>query len=392
MAATTPVEPVVQSPESKAWLGKLGISLLMLVLLLEVLPRVLLATTGLILRRPVKEQILGDNDASWRLFWEALHKRHAEWTGQFAIYDAIRGWALKPNVRNLAPFQKGKVLNSNSKGIRGTTEYDDVRPPGTHRILVLGDSFSFGTEVSDDETYSHYLETELADTQVLNLGVQGYGHDQMLLYLEQAGLRYHPDVVLLGFVYPDIYRNLWTFFAFAKPKFTLIPNGLKLTNVPVPTPEQILAREPYHSKALDVATIVQDRFLWVAGVNERRAQVLSRAILDEVIAKVRGIGAVPVFLYMPVYHEVQDSSTAMNAHEAFLQDYCQSRGIGCVFVRQHFRSAAAHGVKLEARFHWTPEMHRMAADDLANYLKQHGIVAAAQAERLTASGGPATRH
>src|SRR5271166_3027627 len=113
---TSPSEPAVATPSHRAWAARLGIFLVTAVLLLEVLPRILLATTGLILRKPVKEQILGDNDSSWRLFWEALHKRHAEWTGDFAVYDPIRGWALKPKVRNMAPFQKGKFLNSNSHG------------------------------------------------------------------------------------------------------------------------------------------------------------------------------------------------------------------------------------------------------------------------------------
>ncbi len=389
-ATTSPLVTTMPRPASKAWIAKLAISLLMAVLLLEVLPRVLLASTGLILLRPVKEQILGDNDAAWRLFWEALHKRHAEWTGEFATYDPVRGWALKPNVRNLAPFQKGKLLNSNSKGIRGTTEYEFARTPGTHRIVVLGDSFSFGTEVSDNETFARYLEAELPKTQVLNLGVQGYGHDQMLLYLEQAGLQYHPDVVILGFVYPDVYRNLWKFFAFAKPKFDLTPIGLQLTNVPVPTPQQVLAREPYRSKALDLATIVQDRVLWTAGVNERRAQALTRAILDELVAKVRGIGAVPVFLYMPVYDEVLDTSTSMNAHETFLHDYCRSRDVGCVFMRQHFRKAAAQGTKLEARFHWNPGMHKMAAEDLSEFLVTHGVITTAEPIHQNASDGPSS--
>ena len=337
------------------------------------MPRLLLST-HLILLKPVKESLLGDNDSSWRLFWEALHKRHAEWTGEFATYDPVRGWTLKPGVRDLTPFQPGKFLNSNSKGVRGQTEHDYSRTPGKQRILVFGDSFTFGTEVSDDETYSHYLESDLPNTEVLNFGIQGYGHDQMLLYLQREGVKYHPDVVIVGFVFIDSYRNLWRFFAFAKPKFEMTREGLVLTNVPVPTPEQVLAQEPYRSKAIDLAMILQDRIMWALGANEKKARNLTRSIMDEMIATIRGVGAVPVFMYMPVYEEIRDSSDSMNGHEKFLYDYCHDRGVACLFIRPRFRQAIKDGAKMETRFHWSPEMHRMAAQELADFLASKGLV------------------
>jgi hypothetical protein len=42
--------------------------------------------------------------------------------------------------------------------------------------LILGDSFTFGDEVSDNETYSYYLQQMLPHTEVINMGVHGYGH------------------------------------------------------------------------------------------------------------------------------------------------------------------------------------------------------------------------
>ena len=76
--------------------------------------------------------------------------------------------------------------------LEGKTEHQYQPTPGRHRIVTLGDSYTFGDEVSDDETYSHYLERCLPDTEVMNFGLSGYGHDQMLLYLEQEGVKYHP--------------------------------------------------------------------------------------------------------------------------------------------------------------------------------------------------------
>ena len=77
--------------------------------------------------------------------------------------------------------------------------------PDKNRILILGDSFTFGTNVSDEESYPYYLERLLPGTEVLNMGIEGYGHDQMLLYLKEEGLKYNPDIIIVGFLYCDIF-------------------------------------------------------------------------------------------------------------------------------------------------------------------------------------------
>src|SRR5271165_5175981 len=190
MRVTEPVadKSLAPGPAKSKRLGltaKVLISAVWLVALLEVAPRLFFAT-NLVMHQRVRRAVLGGDDSSWRLLWTVLHRQHEEWTGKYATYHPTRGWAVIPDVKNMTPFGKGKFVNSNSKGLRGTAEYEYARTPGKQRILVLGDSFTFGTDVSDDATYSHYLESALTNTEVLNLGVQGYGQDQMLLYLAVA--------------------------------------------------------------------------------------------------------------------------------------------------------------------------------------------------------------
>ena len=371
------------NPKSKRLrlIAKFLISAAWLVVILEVAPRLFLTPTHLLSHG----RLLGYDDSSWRLLWVMRHQLHVEQTitpatanlprtGEYDEYSPTRGWAVKPSLNNTTPFGEGKFVNTNSKGLRGKTEYGYARVPGKKRILVLGDSFTFGTEVSDDETFSHYLESDLPDTEVLNLGVQGYGQDQMLLYLKNEGIKYRPDIVVLGFVFVDAYRNLWNFFAFAKPKFDLTGDGLKLTNVPVPTPEQVLAREPYRSRAVDLGKILREKINWASGVNERKARELTGRILDEMAATTRSIGAVPVFVYMPVYDEVADSSTSRTSREQYFYDHCQAEGVACLFLRPKFRETIEQGAKFETRAHWNPEMHRIAAQEIAKFLVEKGLV------------------
>ena len=113
---------------------------------------------------------------------------------------------------------------------------------------MLGDSFTFGEDVGDDETYSHHLEQLLPGTEVINLGVHGYGHDQMLIYLREEGVRYRPDVVILGFLTGDMERNVLSFRDYAKPRFVLDGGKLALRNSPVPPPAEMAAAEKWRSK------------------------------------------------------------------------------------------------------------------------------------------------
>jgi hypothetical protein len=371
------VELVTRKWQWGGWLSKILLFLVSLAVFMEVGARVVLSHNRL------RRQVTGFDNSSYRLQWIGLHRIHQEWTGQYAIYHPTRGWTLKPGIRNMNVFE-GKFLNSNSKGIRGKTEYDYPRAAGKQRILVLGDSFTFGEEVSDDETYSHDLESALPNTEVLNLGVQGYGHDQMLLYLKEEGVKYHPNVVILGFAYLDIYRNIWSFFAYAKPQFELIPGGLRLTNVPVPTPDRVLAREPYLPKALDLLVILREKVRWMLGENETEARNLTRALLDETIATTRSIGAVPVFVYLPVYEEIQPlpesfhtltaKSPPVANREQYLGAICQEQGIRCLFLRPRFEEEVKRGVDFNARGHWNPAAHRLAAQEIRSFLLGNKLI------------------
>ncbi len=268
----------------------------------------------------------------------------------------------------------GKVLNTNSKGLRGNTEYDYQRIPGKHRVVVLGDSFTFGTEVSDKETYSHYLESALPNTEVLNFGVQGYGQDQMLLYLQEEGIKYKPDVVVVGYVAMDTHRNLLKFFGYAKPKFNLLSSRLELTDVPVPTPDQVLAREPYRSKAVDLLLILHERLRWRLGKNEAEARELARAILDEIVATTRQAGAVPVIVYLPVNEEIVRPDVSMDVQELDLYDYCQNRGIPCLFPRQQIHEKLETGDDFRLHGHWNAMTHELAAREIADFVIRKGLI------------------
>jgi hypothetical protein len=244
-------------------------------------------------------------------------------------------------------------------------------------VLVFGDSFTFGEDVSDDETYAHFLQQRLPGVEVLNFGVHGYGHDQMLLYLQEEGLKYHPDVVVLGFLYDDMDRNLLGFRDYAKPRFELRDGRLELRNVPVPSPDEMLRREVFRSKFLDLWTILRGRWERLAGTPEERMEELTRAILDEMARVIRAAGAQPAYAYLPVWGELTKRDMAMTRRERFFFNYCRERGIQSMYLRRFFLSKLHAGAKFQVYGHWGAEEHRTAAEGIAAYLLEKGLLATA---------------
>ncbi|TKB76745.1 MAG: hypothetical protein E8D45_05820, partial [Nitrospira sp.] len=109
----------------------------------------------------------------------------------------------------VAEYRHG--FSTNSQGFRGTREYAVVKPPGVFRIVALGDSTTLGHGVEDDETFSAVLERQLSasrPTEVLNMGVSGFGTAEELIQLREVGLRYQPDLVVLGYWPNDPYNNV----------------------------------------------------------------------------------------------------------------------------------------------------------------------------------------
>jgi lysophospholipase L1-like esterase len=99
-------------------------------------------------------------------------------------------------------------LRTNSVGLRDVDEVND--DPDVFRILALGDSFTYGYYVHNEEAWPARLEETLnqrleARFQVLNAGVPGFTVVDELDYLREKGLALEPDLVVIGFYTNDIF-------------------------------------------------------------------------------------------------------------------------------------------------------------------------------------------
>ncbi len=114
---------------------------------------------------------------------------------------------LAPNYRG---YFVGQPLRINNLGFRDDREYELRKRPGVFRIVVLGDSVTFGHGCRFEETWPYLLEQRLTRWrpevawQVWNLGVPGYDTTLELRTLQEIGPAYQPDLVVIGFHENDV--------------------------------------------------------------------------------------------------------------------------------------------------------------------------------------------
>ena len=107
-------------------------------------------------------------------------------------------------------FLMGVPVSINSQGLRDR-EYPLAKPPGVYRIMMLGDSTTFGWGVRQEDTAAKLLERKLNanpppgydKVEVINAGVGNYDTVQEVTYYETRGQAFHPDLVILVFFIND---------------------------------------------------------------------------------------------------------------------------------------------------------------------------------------------
>jgi len=98
----------------------------------------------------------------------------------------------------------GAKVHINSWGWRGR-DFAQTKPPGTFRILGVGDSFVFGKAVDDEDVFLAQLERMLNGGsghayETLNAGHEGINTATELQYFNECEMtKLAPDVLLLGF-------------------------------------------------------------------------------------------------------------------------------------------------------------------------------------------------
>ena len=292
-----------------------------------------------------------------------------------AGFDPELGWKLSADIDGWVR-QKGHGLPAG-----------DLTTPADHeRFLFIGDSFTQGLYVEDHENFAWLFGARhRPDAQVLNLGVSGYGPDQMLLLYESIGRRYHPDVVVMGFYVRGLYRAQASFTYYAKPWFEPAEDdALVLHGVPVPAPATLIGE--YENGTRTIAGWHYS-YLWGALgssahrlFSERRLAnrddpqwALMRGILKRFVASTTADGAKPVLLIIPSRLEEFPDSVHADLDRLATAEACLLGIPAISLVPALMAAEAASQVPTfrprSAGGHLSVHGHEVAADEIARVLR-----------------------
>ena len=138
--------------------------------------------------------------AIWWTFADRRERPAAEPGAGFALVGHL-GFMLEPETEWRHVTRNFDVqVRTNSLGLRGP-EVVVPKPADRYRVLVLGDSFTFGWGVELEEVWHARMARELAAAdgrtiEIVDAGVPGWCPLQQFVFLEQRGLELQPDLVL----------------------------------------------------------------------------------------------------------------------------------------------------------------------------------------------------
>ena len=141
---------------------------------------------------------------------ETFDREFPPWTGNLVVVRGPQVFAFKPHASGVFPGNvDGKrtfPYRTNDQGLRDRDR--PAKAPGTKRVLVMGDSYTWGYAIAEEEAYPQVAERLLAergrpDIEVINGGIPDYNSRQERQLLEKLMRVYQPDAVFLAYVVND---------------------------------------------------------------------------------------------------------------------------------------------------------------------------------------------
>jgi lysophospholipase L1-like esterase len=300
------------------------------------------------------------------------------------VLDDRLGWG---HAKNVSKTFKNEDLDyvpvtQNANGHRGKY-YGPVKSIGKYRILALGDSFTEGVQVKEEELLSARLEKMDPDVEALNAGVGGYGTVQEYLYLIRDGLTLRPDLVLLMFYENDLSDNCLSYY----PGFGPRPYAI-LRNDEI----QIIERLDYQEFRKFIIPVPLWTFLnrhsylyYFVNVNIYQ-QIFTnrmRKLQELDLEKTRGCGRYEIFykivqrtkdllstkgiefavVLIPTREDVERGKSP--TLEPILK-FCREQSLSCLSLLNRFVRERTTGSRLyfTSDIHWTKTGHAIAADEI----------------------------
>ena len=325
-----------------------------------------------------------------RLFSPQIFAVHPP--GLYSV-DPDVGYVLTPDFQGeLVRPEFDTVVTTNRAGLRGPELR--TRQENTWRILLLGDSQTWGFGVDDDETYAINLEALLQeqfpelDIQVLNGGVPGYGTVDQLHFLQARIEKLDPDLVVVQFLsVNDLQEN-----RAPANEWATIVDGLLAHRDPaageeaMPTLERVQRWLKGHSHlarlVLDVSGYWATRAglladvdsLWGEDFTDEDRQKGIRNLV-EIAETAAAHSAETLFLYTTAQVDILPATYSPPRSRGVVAAAAQQGNVvwidGSAALSQHPRKESLYYAQ---NGHWTAAGHRAIAEIVAAAIIENGLV------------------
>ena len=334
-------------------------------------------------------------------------------TRNLTEFDSILGWRRIPGFHGTHIQGEYQVeMRYNARGFRGTL-YPYERRPGTHRILILGDSYADGYSVAFKDLFTETMQQHLKKTikqplEVVNSAVGGYGTDQQLLYFLVDGQHYKPDLTILLFYQNDLTYNIKANYTplgrGEKPLFGLRGGTLYLKSLPKPARDrEAVPRENFYPAERVKETLEMfarpeapggnapkgpggKAGVYGSGTQEAQWR-MTEALMKKIKASCDASGSHLLLFYVPIKREIYGSGGKVHRKSSGIFSHLQVLAarleIDLVDTLPLYQEKAGQIAGQQQRLywvrdsHWTPEGHHLAGEILARYLsdrcKRYGL-------------------
>jgi hypothetical protein len=321
-------------------------------------------------------------------------------------------FAFNPELGEIpVPYQHGVenhpgvyrfTYRNNSLGWRGRREYREAKQTD-YRVLFLGDSFTYGTGVNDNQTFAALVEKDLrADrlsVEVINAGCPGKGTDYALKFFQTQGRKFHPDLTIVGFYPNDFQDNRRGEYYHIGPKGELRVKTLdrnqgamksmlarlplynwliswsQAANLIKQAGINLLIKRAHRTNPDDTRGLVVTYNRTTRGFATATDKELTRIYLRQLNAAVKSAGGALMMFYIPISPEVLEyrKKRTLSGDELAIQHIAAENGM----VLWSLTPLLAHsGQPLDRLYypegHWTAAAHSMAARYLTRLI-QNGL-------------------
>ena len=225
------------------------------------------------------------------------------------IRDSLEGSEYYPGVYDF-DFSNG------DNGFR--TSHKGAVPSFVNiKIMLIGDSFTYGKGVNDKETFAYQLQEALLkdSVQIINAGVEGRGTDHGLRTYQHYKDKYQPNTVIHFAHYNDLadnsrdeYFEVVNDSTFTPKKFDHLVGGTKAKLQKSKLYNWLISNSHFFAllKSVLVGILMPDQIVrYEDGIDMDKAKRLTSGFLRQLQKEVEADGRKFVVVYIPSTHDIK---------------------------------------------------------------------------------------